>query len=164
MGRRLHGAMVRRHAIHRMRLRLEHDGSPRLQMLLLVTMTGGVGFIASYLLLRVGVDAMWFRYLLALGIAYLAFLILLWLWLRTRAEDYLDLPDFSGTGPSQGPNQCSTEWGGQGGSSGGGGASSSFDAAGDVRNATTARVNLGYLRMLLGDYERAVTELRTGCE
>lgn len=119
----------RRLAIHRMRLRLERDGYPRMQMLLLVTMTGAAGFIASYLLLRAGLNAMWLRYLLALGFAYLAFLMLLWLWLRTRPQDYLDVPDVSGLDFSRHPNECAAEWGGQGGSSGGGGASSSFEAS-----------------------------------
>jgi tetratricopeptide (TPR) repeat protein len=41
-------------------------------------------------------------------------------------------------------------------------ASRAFDAAGDVRNATTDRVNLGYLQLSLGEYERAESELRTG--
>jgi tetratricopeptide (TPR) repeat protein len=43
-------------------------------------------------------------------------------------------------------------------------ASRSFDAAGDVRNATTDRINLGYLHLSLGQYERAETELRRGFE
>ena len=129
MNRRL-DVSGRRHAIHRMRLRLERDGYPRLQMLLLVTMTGAAGFIASYLLLWAGLDEMWFRYLLALGIAYLTFLMLLWLWLRTRAQDCSDFPDLSGLDSGQGHNESPAEWGGQGGS-GGGGASSSFDAPSD---------------------------------
>jgi eukaryotic-like serine/threonine-protein kinase len=39
-----------------------------------------------------------------------------------------------------------------------------FEALGDLRNATRDRVNLGYARMLFGDYERAERELRTGYE
>jgi eukaryotic-like serine/threonine-protein kinase len=39
-----------------------------------------------------------------------------------------------------------------------------FEAAGDLRNATTQRVNLGYLWLQFGDYERAELELRTGHE
>jgi hypothetical protein len=82
----------------RLQGQLERDGFPRLKMLLMVTITGGVGFLASFALLRFGLIEMWPRYLVAFGIAYLAFLFLLWLWLRTRAEDYADVPDFSEIG------------------------------------------------------------------
>lgn len=144
MIRRLDVQAGRRHAIRHMRLRLERDGYPRLQMLLLVMMTGAAGFIASYLLLWAGIDEMWFRYLLALGIAYLTFLMLLWLWLRTRAQDGSDFPDLSGLDSGHGHNESPAEWGGQGGGSGGGGASSSFDApsgsGADVLDDTTTPI------------------------
>jgi len=98
-------------------------------MALLVTITGIAGFIASYLLLRVGLSEMWVRYLVAFGIAYSVFLLLLWLWLRTRAEDYTDLPDMSEIGPSPGPSSGSGGgFNGHGGDFGGGGASGSFHA------------------------------------
>jgi hypothetical protein len=112
--------------IHRIRSRLERDGFPRLQMLLLVTITGAAGFLASYLLLHAGLDEMWFRYLAAFGIAYLVFLLLLWLWLRTSADDYIDFPDLSGISPARSGESCPT-YSGEGGDFGGGGASASFD-------------------------------------
>lgn len=47
------------------------------------------------------------RYPAAVGVAYLLFLFLLWLWLRTSAEDYADAPDFSGdTGSHRGCIEC----------------------------------------------------------
>jgi len=82
--------------------RLQQDGWPRLQMLLLVGLTGGAGFLASFLLLRAGLGSMSERYPLAVLIAYGVFLLLLWAWLRSSLEDWLDLPDVDlGGGSSQ---------------------------------------------------------------
>lgn len=117
----------RHHEIQRIRGDLERDGFPRLQMFLLVTLTGASGFVASYILLHAGFVEMWLRYLAAFGVAYLVFLILLWLWLRTRAEDYADLPDLSGS-PSPRSGSSGTCYSGKGGDFGGGGSSGSFDA------------------------------------
>ena len=54
---------------------------PRFQMILILSLTGSVGFLASFLLLHIGVDQMWMRYPLAILSAYVAFLLLLRLWL-----------------------------------------------------------------------------------
>lgn len=86
----------RHREIRRIRGDLERDSFPRLQMFLLVTLTGASGFVASYFLLHAGFVEMWLRYLVSFGVAYLMFLFLLWLWLRTRADDYADIPDISG--------------------------------------------------------------------
>lgn len=61
-------------------------------MLLLVSLTGLAGFAASAAMLAAGIDGMALRYGLAMGVAYIAFLMLLWLWLRTSASDYVDIP------------------------------------------------------------------------
>lgn len=117
--------VMRTRLIDSVRLRLERDGYPRLQMLLLVTITGAAGFIASYVLLQLGFTVMWLRYLAAFGLAYLVFLALLWLWLHTRADDYADVSHLIPT-PGQG---CAEGFASQGGRFGGGGASGRFDAA-----------------------------------
>ena len=114
--------------IHRIRRKLERNGYPRLQMLVLVIITGAVGFLASYILLHAGLNEMWLRYLIAFGIAYFAFLLLLWLWIKTSANDYTDFPDFSDLTPTFGDKSHSFGgYGGKGGDFGGGGASGSFD-------------------------------------
>jgi len=120
--------MQRHHLVDRMRANLERQGFPRLQMMLLVSLTGAVGFLVSYTLLGMGLTQMWLRYLLAFGFAYLAFLGLLWLWLRTRAEDYGDIPDVSDAFVPRGRGHACDGFQGGGGSGGGGGASGSFDA------------------------------------
>ncbi|UZW63140.1 hypothetical protein [Lysobacter enzymogenes] len=119
--------MSRHMEIARLRERLERDHWPRLQMSLIVLLTGAVGFLASFALLQAGLHSMALRYPLAACAAYAAFLLLLWTWARTRgrAFDQFDAPDFGG-GSGGGPSGAGCNGGG--GHSGGGGASSSFDA------------------------------------
>lgn len=116
----------RHHEIQRIRGDLERDSFPRLQMLLLVAVTGASGFFASYIFLHAGLLEMWLRYLASFGVAYLMFLFLLWLWLRTTAEDYADFPDISGS-PSSDTGDTGTLYSGRGGDFGGGGTTASFD-------------------------------------
>jgi len=93
--------------ISRLRSQLELTGWPRLQMFLIVSITGGAGFLAAYWLLYFGVISMALRYPAALAVAYLMFLFLLWLWIRTTAADYIDAPDISGVFPSPGKSASS---------------------------------------------------------
>lgn len=99
-------------------------------MLFLVTLTGAFGLLASYCMLSLGLDTMAVRYPLALACAYLFFLLLIWLWLRTNAQDHQELPDLTGLVPSDAPGtppaSCAS---GGGGDFGGGGATASFDSA-----------------------------------
>lgn len=124
MPRPLH--FTRSHAILRIKRRLERDAFPRIQMSLIVGLTGAAGLLFSFLMLEVGVTSMALRYPLALLMAYGVFLLLLWLWLRTKAEDYVDIPDLSSLIPSGSGDSVSVFQGG-GGNFGGGGASGSFD-------------------------------------
>lgn len=109
--------------IERLRRRLDRDSYPRLQMLLIVALTTGSGFLASSLFLYLGLHAMGPRYLLACVTAYLVFLLLLWIWLRNQASDLIDIPDLGGGSYSS--RKDSFE--GEGGQSAGGGASASYD-------------------------------------
>lgn len=81
--------------VERMRERLESQSAPRLQMSLIVSLTGLAGLLASASLLKLGLHSMAWRYPVALLIAYGAFLGLLWLWLRSRAEDWGDVADMA---------------------------------------------------------------------
>jgi hypothetical protein len=68
-------------------------GYPRLQMFLLVLLTGSAGFLASYLMLHMGFGSMGPRYLAAMVFAYLAFLVLLGLWLHLQGRELADHSD-----------------------------------------------------------------------
>ena len=99
-------------------------------MLIIVTIAGVTGFLASALMLTSGLMEMWLRYAYAMGAAYLMFLLLLRLWLRTSAEDYTDIPDLSGITPSPGhSSESAYVYEGKGGEFSGGGAQGSYDGA-----------------------------------
>ena len=126
---------------------LEGDGFPRLQMFFLVMLTGTAGLVASFALLRSGVDSMFARYPLSVGCAYLVFLFLLWLWLRTKAEDYVDgsfdVPQSGGSldGSSVGIEH-EPGFSGGGGDYGGGGASGSFQLDESLPSPSLPEVNI----------------------
>jgi hypothetical protein len=92
--------------------RLLQDSMPRLQMSLILLLTGLAGFLASFSLLHLNVSRMWIRYPIAILIAYGVFLLLLrlWLWIYGRdmevdldpdlAEVVLELPS-GGYAPSE---------------------------------------------------------------
>lgn len=121
-------AVLRHFAILRVRQRLLEESFPRAQMALLVALTGGLGLLASFSMLRLGLESMAWRYPLALAVAYLFFLFLIWLWLRTNADDYADLPDLANLSPPSPRGNVVPEFqSGGGGDFGGGGASATFD-------------------------------------
>lgn len=95
--------------IARLRERLERDHWPRLQMSLIVLLTGAAGFLASFALLQAGLQTMALRYPLAACIAYLVFLLLLWTWARSHGRDcdeWTDAVDFDfGSGAQNRPRR-----------------------------------------------------------
>jgi hypothetical protein len=68
---------TRSELVNAIRERLGRAGFPRVQMLIVVTMTGLAGFLASVVLLHWHVHAMWLRYGLSVALAYGCFLLLL---------------------------------------------------------------------------------------
>ena len=125
-------ALTRPRLVQRLQQQLERHSWPRVQMSLLVALTAAAGLLSSFLLLQAGLHAMWLRYPLALCVAYMVFMVLLWLWLRTRAEDYVDAPQATGDAGTPSCGHPSLEppapVPGGGGDFGGGGASAHFDA------------------------------------
>lgn len=80
-------------ALIRIQRELEYSAYPRIEMGIIVALTGAAGWVASALLLHLGMLRMVTRYPLALLLAYLVFLGLLWLWVRTSASNYHDTND-----------------------------------------------------------------------
>ncbi|MCF3530635.1 hypothetical protein GUR46_17330 [Stenotrophomonas maltophilia] len=121
--------MNRGSEVVRARRHLQQRGWPRLQMALIVALTGAAGFLASHLLRLAGIDAMWFRYPMAVVLAYGVFLLLMWIWIRWRWDNVLDglSPDVGGGSPSPRGSAVESPWSGAGGRSGGGGASASWN-------------------------------------
>ena len=98
-------------------------------MSVILLLTGFVGFLSSFLLLQIGVFKMWLRYPLSILSAYVAFLLLLRLWLAIqRYQNSLDFDLPTGVG-SRGTSSPSADFsfGGGGEFSGGGGGGSWSD-------------------------------------
>src|SRR5512133_1360353 len=72
----------RERTIAKIRDLLQRRASPRIHMLVLVTVTGACGFIASFVMLKLGLTSMAARYLLAMTVAYCTYLMLIGAWLR----------------------------------------------------------------------------------
>lgn len=120
--------LTRSLAVLNYKRQLERDSFPRLQMGLIVAVTGGVGLLVSFLLLQSGMGSMAVRYPFALAVSYVVFLLLLWAWLRAKEGDFYDIPDISNAIPNLGGSGHSAPFqSGGGGDFGGGGASGSFD-------------------------------------
>ncbi len=79
----------RQQAVARLGAFLERWRTPRLQVVLLLVMSGGVGLALSFAMLRLGLAPMWLRYPLAGLGSYAVFLALL----RGWAARQLDEPD-----------------------------------------------------------------------
>lgn len=119
---RLNQYLSRARRIGGVRNALERDHYPRLQMALIVMLTGVTGWLASFLMLHAGLLSMGRRYFYAMCAAYLAFLLLLWIWLRVRGHTVDGAADFGGDYPSE----AEPPYAGGGGSFDGGGASGDY--------------------------------------
>ncbi len=108
----------------------------RLHCALILVACFGAGLLATKLLLMAGIETMWIRYAIALGVAYAVFLLGVRIWLRyagfdvhvlpRRREGGYDVPDLLPDNVTiRGPADI---FRGGGGRSGGGGASMRFDA------------------------------------
>ena len=124
----------RQELIEKVRGRLERHSLPRLQMSILLALTGATGFLSSFILLKLGVDSMALRYPVAVALAYGVFLLLLRIWLRLQRDGWesVDIPDVVDLGEAVVDGAGSLVRGagrfaGRGGNFGGAGSSADFD-------------------------------------
>jgi hypothetical protein len=123
----------RERLIEKAKQRLLRHGLPRLEMSILLALTGASGFLVSFLLLKAGVDSMALRYPVAVMVAYGVFLLLLRVWLAIQRDgwrDVVDVPDADMVELAL-DGVTSVGRGAGGGFSGGGG---SFGGAGSTTN------------------------------
>ena len=73
--------------VERVRRLLLRRGLPRVQMSLILAATGAAGFLASFVMLHLGVWRMWVRYPLAVLFAYAVFIVLLRVWLFLHGRE-----------------------------------------------------------------------------
>ncbi|MCA1594473.1 MAG: hypothetical protein LC754_17970 [Acidobacteria bacterium] len=143
----------RERAIERVKRRLLRHSTPRLQMSLIMLVTGAAGFLVSFTLLHTGVTSMWFRYPLAVLLAYAVFLLMLRLWLyyqqraaRRRHGADFDLstidPNVADFGSGANSGDVNFNFGG-GGDFGGGGAGGSWNQGVEATTAAHVDSNVG---------------------
>lgn len=138
----------RRRQAARVRLWLERRRHPRLALGLIAVLTGVSALATSVLMLHAGVEVMWVRYPVAVGVAWLVCVGLLWAWLRREHRDG-DVPDVSGSGPSP-DGELPGGYSGGGGRFGGGGASSDYAPAAAESDAGAASEIAGGAVELVG--------------
>lgn len=103
----------RERAIAALRRYYERERFPRLVVMVLLLVTGGVGFLTSAGLLRLGVSEMWIRYPIAVLIAYAVFVSLIRLWAeaeRNRADAHRELERIDGADADHRPFPDSSGW------------------------------------------------------
>ena len=126
--------------INWLRQRLERSDLPRLKMMLIMAVTGAVGFLASYVLLSMGVLSMPWRYFWSVTVSYMAFLGLLAVWLRIKLSD-VDVPDpfwlDSGSSGASQEGVCEMPIQPGGGQFGGAGADANIDYPGSSMMKST---------------------------
>ena len=85
---------TREELVEKTRDRLLRRGLPRFQMSVLLALTGATGFLASFGMLKLGVESMTLRYPVAVALAYGVFLLLLRLWLKLQRDGWGEAVDF----------------------------------------------------------------------
>lgn len=106
-----------------------HRQWPRLQIMLMLAITGSAAFLTSFVLLKLGVTQMVVRYPIAIAVAYGVFILLIgfWLWMQrtdVTAGDVIErgsnvhLPDLGPIGPSGGGGNIGSGGGVRSGSAG----------------------------------------------
>ena len=142
----------------KLRKKLASSGAARwrAQMAAMVVVTASVGLFSSYALLHLGVRQMWVRYPVAVGLAYAALLIQIWMWVawhRGRGSgssveldaDWVHGFDGIGTGDAPGGIRPG------GGHFGGGGASSEFGSSSSAETSASESSGIGDLGVADGD-------------
>jgi len=119
---------TRRRLLRRARDEIAQRSAPRVEMALLLVVSGLAALLASYWLLRFGLFSMALRYPLAATVGYLAFIVVLRVWVRLRhddisdeADDLVELSELapSSLGPRIGGPKLSSDVGSDGSSSSG---------------------------------------------
>lgn len=82
------GQKARGRLIEALRRRFARAGTKRVEIQLILVVTGAVAFLASFALLRLGVEQMWLRYPLAALSGWLAFLGMVRLWAEAEAKRF----------------------------------------------------------------------------
>jgi hypothetical protein len=116
--------------------RLARTGSPRLTILIILSLAGGAAFLTSFAGLSAGIDSMAVRYALASIAGYLAFVVLIRAWIAIRRGwepdgpdgnvdlpnpfDVLDAADLAGRAAGRGAQAVKAFAGGRSGGGGGG--------------------------------------------
>ena len=92
------GEKARGRLIEALRRRFARAGTKRVEIQLILVVTGAVGFLASFGMLRIGVEEMWLRYPLAALAGWIAFLGMVRLWAeaeRNRFASDADIEDLA---------------------------------------------------------------------
>jgi hypothetical protein len=133
----------RERKIEFLKRRLQRKSYPRLHASLILLLTGLAGFLASFVMLRLGVSAMWLRYPVAILFAYGVFLILLRVWLslsRPRDWDVLDVVETTVEVVSDSTESGGSDFGG-GADFAGGGAGGSWGESVSTITSTKSSVS-----------------------
>jgi hypothetical protein len=83
------GEKERARALRGLRIYFAHRRWPRMTMSVIVAASGGVGFAASFFMLKAGLTAMALRYPLAVFAAWGVFLALMWFWAQAERRWFL---------------------------------------------------------------------------